>query len=71
MLYESDREAVGRVVGLLDVRDVEVHRVALLDSNDVGREVAADRGHVDVHSVALALDAFFLGLDGVRIRLRR
>ena len=48
MLYESMREAVRRVLRLLEVGEVHVHRVALLHPHDVGGEVAADRGHVDV-----------------------
>jgi hypothetical protein len=52
-----DGEAVRGVVRLLEVGQVDVDRVALLDADDVGREVAADGGHVDVDAVGLALDA--------------
>ena len=49
------REAVRNVPVLLEVRDVEEHRVAHLHALDVvRREVAADRGHVHVHRLAVA-----------------
>ena len=66
-----DREAVGLVLGLLDAREVQVHRVALVDLDLVGREVAAHDGHVDVDRVAVAHDALLAALDGVRDRARR
>src|SRR5215211_4862251 len=65
------REAVEDVPVLLDVRDVELHRVADLHALDVvGRKVAADRDHPDVHGLADARDARLrLGAHDVRIRV--
>src|SRR3990172_6073271 len=52
----GDREAVGGVFGLLHVRNVELHGVALLHADDVRGEVAALRRHPDLDNVAVALD---------------
>src|SRR5262249_13109896 len=66
-VVRADGEAVGRVERLFEVRDVQVDRLALLHLDDVGREVAADRRHVDVDAVAGALDALLAALDRERV----
>src|SRR3990172_9145061 len=66
-----DGEPVRGVLGLLDVRHVQYHAVALLDADDVRREVAALRRHPDLDGVAVTDDLLFAELDGVLARLHR